>query len=228
MPRKTKHEYKSTQRYSIEQKPGESDYKYYRRLAKVADQRLVRIEELSKKPEFKKVKKYGYSVALYDIQKYNKGGKRFNTKPPVNDQGQIVEERLKEKIQDIKRFLELPTSTKVGIVEVYKKRADTINERYGTNFTWQELADFFNKAYNDKISKYVAGSKTALYAIGTIQKTEDKLIAGIKSNTSITADDVNIDAAISLLQTNLKIPGISYTPEKKRKIKNALKEMQTE
>lgn len=219
--KKTVHEYNAPKRYNTEQKPGESDYKYYRRLAKVADQRMVRLEQLSEQPEFKKVKKYAYNVALRDIQKYNKGKKRFNTKPPEE------EELLKEKIQDIKHFLELPTSKKAGIVEVYKKRADTINERYGTNFTWQELADFFNKAYNDKISKYVAGSKTALYAIGTIQQTEDKLLEGIKNNKSITADEPNIDAAIALLQTNLKIPGISYTPEKKRRIKNALKEMQT-
>ena len=33
--------------YNLDYKPGETDLQYYKRLAKVADQRLVRLEELA-------------------------------------------------------------------------------------------------------------------------------------------------------------------------------------
>ena len=84
--RSTKHEYRSAERYksSIEQRAGESDLDYYTRLAKQADQRLVRLEKLSNEPGFENVKKYAYAAAMRDIESYGGAGKkmRFNTKPP--------------------------------------------------------------------------------------------------------------------------------------------------
>lgn len=56
--RSTKHEYKSAERYksNIEQRAGESDLEYYTRLAKQADQRLVRLEKLANEPGFENVR----------------------------------------------------------------------------------------------------------------------------------------------------------------------------
>ena len=46
MAKRQPKEYK-VKTYNLDYKPGESDLEYYHRLAKVADQRLVRLEELA-------------------------------------------------------------------------------------------------------------------------------------------------------------------------------------
>lgn len=223
--RSTVHEYKVSNRpFNVEQKPDESDMHYYRRLAKVADQRLVRLEELSKQPGYKGVKNYAYKKAIYDAKTYGaKGTKpRFNIALERDQAGKIIEQRFKEKIETMKQFLESPTSTKYGIQEVYKKRTQTINERYGTNFTWQQLADYFNKGYDQKVSKRVGGSKTALYAIGKIQQKESNIVSAIETNTSIKTEDPVTDAAVDLLRSRLKIPGVTYDTDKRRQLRKAM------
>ena len=91
---------------------------------------------------------------------------RFNVKPKT-------ETEMKAKIRDMQTFLASPTSTKAGIVSVYKKKADTINKRYGTDWTWEDVAKYFLKKQNEKYDK-IAASKTILIAIGKIQKAEDE------------------------------------------------------
>ena len=134
--------------YNVEQKPGESMEKYYRRLAKVADQRLVRLEDLADVPGYEGSSKWAYNRAMKDIQKWSgEKGTRFNTAPPA-DAGQ-----LKAKINDIKAFINAQTSTKSGITKVYKKRADTYNKKYGTDFSWEDIANYYNKKLNEKFEK---------------------------------------------------------------------------
>jgi len=221
MTRATKHKYGEKRRgYDVYQRPGETDMQYYRRLAKASDQRLKRLEQLSEQPDFKRVKKYAYSVAMNDIQSFNKGATRFNIKPPED------ERLFKEKLAAMRHFLELPTSTKAGIIETYQKRVETFNKTYGTDFTWQDLADYFNKGYADKVAKQVGGSKTALYAIGIIRYAENNTIEAINDNTSINVDDVNVDAAVKLLSTSLKIPGTDYDMKKRKKAREQLKALQ--
>ena len=83
------------------------------------------------------------------------------------------------KINDIKTFLASPTSTKQGIIDVYKKRADTLNRKFGTKFTWKSLAKYYDSGQADLWdSKF--GSKTALYTIAEIQKMSDKKIEEIR------------------------------------------------
>lgn len=146
--------------YNYELRPGESLEHYYRRLAKVADQRLVRLEKLAQVPGYEKASGWAYKRAMTDISKWG-GNKRFNTAPP-SDPGQI-----RAKINDIQAFLGAKTSTKSGITNVYKKRADTWNAKYGTNFTWEDLAKYYSKAINEKIEAQMA-SEVANRAIAVI------------------------------------------------------------
>ena len=164
--------------YDVNQKPGESLEKYYRRLAKTADQRLVRLEKLAKEPNYEPAELWAYRRARIDITKWNRGTPpdkyRFNVAPPKDP------EQLMAKINDIKSFITRPTSTKKGITDVYKKRADTLNRKFGTNFTWQQMAKYYSSGKAELWdSKF--GSKTALRVIGTIQKHRDKISAAIKS-----------------------------------------------
>lgn len=177
--------------YNIDQKPGETLQQYYRRLAKTADQRLVRLESYEHDKYFKPATQWAYAKAHKDIQKWqNKGPEdkrlRFNTAPPKG------EEQLIAKINDIKSFLESPTSTKQGIINVYKKRADTLNRKYGTQFTWQSLAKYYEsgqaEAWDAKF-----GSKTALKTIAQLQKQEKKVKEAIKK---AEAKDIRVDNSV--------------------------------
>lgn len=122
----------------------------YRKLAKRADQRLVRLEGYRHDKGFKGITEYAYKTAMRDIASYSgKGAKRFNTKAPATDA------ELKRKIADIKKFLAAKSSTKKGVLDTYKKRADSLNKSMGTNFTWQEWANYWEKVGADDFDKNI-------------------------------------------------------------------------
>lgn len=180
--------------YSTEQKAGESLEKWYRRLAKTADQRLVRLESYAHDTHFNSIKRWAYNVAKNDVKRWSGASDqpRFNTKPPENA------EDLLAKISDIRKFLEMKTSTKAGVKAFYVQRAKTINKNYGTSFSWEQLANYYesglNKVWDDKF-----GSKTALKMIGKIQKNNKKKIKDIEAdaNRVMTADDEMVDSLVN-------------------------------
>lgn len=147
----------------------------YRRYAKRADQRLVRLEKLAESGDtnFQGVLSYSYKKAAQDAKKWGSTGERprFNVKPPETT-GEI-----KAKIKDIEAFLESPTSTKKGITDVYKKRAETFNKRFGKKgdrpVTWQEIANYY-KSDQAKALDRRYGSKTIARAV--------RIASNVKSN----------------------------------------------
>lgn len=147
----------------------------YRKLAKRADQRLLRLEEYGKKR--KSVLDWAYKKAAYEAQLY--GGKkekpRFNIKPPE------TEKQLRRKIAAMQNFLyDMPTSTVSGIKEIDKKRLKTLNETFkklDPDFSnipldkWMELHE--SGAFARLDDKH--GFYTTMEAIGTIEKDKDKI-----------------------------------------------------
>lgn len=194
--------------YDIEQKPGESLERYYRRLAKTADQRLVRLESYAHDKYYKPAIEWAYARAQKDIQKWEKKGPeaiklRFNTAPPKNT------EDLLAKINDIKTFISSPTSTKQGITAVYKQRADTINKNHGTNFTWMELAKYYTSG-TAKLWENKFGSSTALRSIGYIKKNKKQIEEAIQkaNNKDIRLNDNTVIGKVvekALNDNNLNI-----------------------
>lgn len=193
--------------YDINQKPGETLERYYRRLAKTADQRLVRLEKYEKETYFKTATLWAYARAKKDIEKWTpKNAKvteyRFNIKPPEKT------EDLLAKINDIKTFLSSPTSTKKGITEVYKKRAETFNKKFETQFTWQQLAKYYESGINE-IWDAKFGSDTALRTIGQIQKHADQIKKAIADNDikNIKVDNsqLTVEVKKALRNNNLNI-----------------------
>lgn len=148
----------------------------YRRLAKRADQRLVRLEALAESgnTDFKGVLTYSYKKAAQDARKWGSAGEkpRFNVKAP-DTTGE-----LKAKIKDIQAFLEAPTSTKKDITDIYKKRADTFNKRFGKKgerpVTWQELANYYKSDQAKALDKRY-GSKTIARAVRIMSNVKSKL-----------------------------------------------------
>lgn len=144
-----------------------AEYIEYKKLARKADNRLRAIERYSEQEYYKGIERYAYARAMRDIEIWSGSGKkRFETKPPDTLQG------IRAKINDIVNFLESPTSTKKGVTEIYIKRAESINKKFGTNLTWKELADYYtSKAHTKEGSKY--GSDTELLVFATEISTVD-------------------------------------------------------
>ena len=164
--------------YNTDIKPGESIESYYKRLAKVADQRLVRLEQLSGQENFKGVEKFAYSKAQKALDVW--GGSRFNTKMPETPN------LRNEKIADIINFLQSPTSTKSGITDVYKRRASTMKKKYGLDMSWQEMGKVM-EAFSDDST---GGSATKVKAIGVIKQIDKYGIEAAKKRNPNLDDDI--------------------------------------
>lgn len=153
----------------------------YRRLAKTADQRLVRLERYVKEEGYGSALQWAYRRAERDIQAW--GGEkatRWNIKAPDSIAG------LKAKIEDIKTFLEAKSSTKRGLASINEKRVNSINEKYGTNFSPAELKNFMaSNLWKEMSDESNYGSKNAFRIIGTVQKNKKKIIDGVKKANEV-------------------------------------------
>lgn len=153
--------------YDYRQKQGETLQQQYKRLAKVADQRLVRLEAAAQSKEYSNIKQWAYARAMYDIKSFSgKDAKRFNQKMPES------EEELRAQINSMKAFLGSPSSTVSGLSK-YKHEAKVINQKYGTNFSWQDMVKYFSSKMNEKFDKINHASDVILRAIGRIQRSEE-------------------------------------------------------
>ena len=205
--------YKASLSYDVEQREGESELQYYRRLAKVADQRLVRLESYKHDKYFGGIEKMAYGRAMSDLEMFG-GGNRFNTKPPEDRR------LFKEKIMSMRYFLQSPTSTKQGVIETYEKRAKTINDTYfgGKNvISWQDLENYFGKAKADYDSKNAPESKTVMYALGVIKEASDSLVKGVRMRRSVKTSGPILDTAIDILRNQGAPEFLKMTKEEEAK-----------
>lgn len=158
-----------------------SDYqKFYRKLAKAADSRLIELERLQSKKGYKDVLQWAYKEAQYDIRgRFGENATRFDRKLPDDIR------KMKKTIKDVLRFLNAPTSTKTGIEEIYNKRVSTVNDKYGVNVNWQTIGNLYTSAmYKKGDKKY--GSKTTVKAIGVIQANAKLIKKAFKDNKPIS------------------------------------------
>ncbi len=167
--------------------------KEYKSLAKKADQRLVRLEKLSKQKGFENVTKFAYNRAMKDIQYWSgSDATRFNRDIPRNVNS------LRARINDVKHFLEdTKTSTKRDIIKTFKTRANSINSKYGTKMKWDDLASFYDsKQWQNSDRGY--GSDTAMRAYGVIQENEKKIKQAFKKGETpvIRVSNKKVEAAV--------------------------------
>lgn len=151
----------------------------YRTLAKSADQRLVRLEQYSNQENFKTAIKWAYARARRDIKAWSgHDATRFNTKPPKS------ESAIRSKIEDIKTFLKAPSSTKKGIIEIYKQKADTFNDHHGTHFTWEQIGKFFMSDFAKNMTDDYDSTVTAKVLV-TLRKNEKAIRDKIEEQDQI-------------------------------------------
>lgn len=206
---------------NLNYKEGETDEQYYKRLAKVVDQRLVRIEALSglrggaPVPGYDYAYKYAYRKALEALPTDQI---RFNATIPKPGTFE-----WRERVNAMRNFIMSPSSTKSGIKKTFINKAKTINSRYGTNFTGEELADFFSRGDWDKLYKDY-GSDTIFIAIGKIQQLDDKLRQGLDKLKDITAGPEDEVALQILRQRNLSLYK-SFSKEDRAAIRKAIRNL---
>lgn len=202
-------------------KPGETLEQAHRRLAKQADQRLVRLEQLSQKEGYKGVLTYSYGLAQKNAEIYGATGekKRFNIAMPKS------KKQLQAKINDMIQFLNSPTSTKGGIDKMYKKRTQTLNDKYGTDFTWQEAGQFF-ESQKDTFKKKM-DSGIILKSIGKLQQSADIIKGEIEQFTKAhkVVDDKEVDDIIFDLLKKNNIKDIALLPKNESKRRQTIHNM---
>lgn len=205
----------------LSQREGESNRAYYIRLAKQADQRLVRLEKLSEQKEYEAVTSYAYRTAMNNLKNF--GQKRFNTKvpDPTTEKGAYL---FREKLAAVKEFLRSPSSGKSGIKNIYEDRVDKINSLYGTDFDWQDMADFFNSGYAKKLFKDLKASKTVMKAIGVIQKNLKQIKEGTDENLNLNGVPAPVrDMAIKVLRRKRTSEAFDMTKEDRAKFRDAIR-----
>lgn len=205
----------------------------YKLLAMRADKRLQRLEKYMKREQYKNLGQFAYARAVRDIEVWSgKGHKRFLTKPPTNDKGEIDERALRAKINDIKSFLRADTSTVMPgkdtrgySAKTYAKMATTFNKRYGANLTWQELAQFYESKTAEKISKSIIASKSVAIALGKFKELQKKdksisraqILRDLKSGKNVKLDQ---DETINQIMLKMVQSGVSprtiFNKRKKR------------
>lgn len=156
--------------------------KEYITLAKRADQRMVRLERLSKKDSiYEGAKAYAYKRAQSDLSRWAGRNRVDSTKPLRFNTKVLSQKELEMRLKDVKRFLESPTSTTKGIKAKYNKTVKTIKERYDVDMTPEQLANYFESGIAKKFDeKY--GSKTALKSLGIIQKSKAQTTQELKKS----------------------------------------------
>ena len=167
-----------------------------RKLAKRANQRMVRIERLSESADvYSEVKDFSYAVAQRNIRAlYAKTGDRLRfTESPkleteISDGTRYLEGdalyranvlSLQQKIKAMETFLASKTSTKTGVDIVLDKRTNTINtaekfgglEKLGLSYSKDDLKRFFENKKQEKLQKAV-GSHSMFIVSALIRKSK--------------------------------------------------------
>lgn len=168
-----------------------------RKLAKRANQRMLRLENYAKKPGYSSITKYAYAVAEEYIKNFIGIGKskkpRFkeNVKLDKNIKGDDPEEVFKKNVQkqrliikEIEKFLGSQSSTlgesrsgkkTEGIKAIYDKRAQTITDeflkKHDLSMDANDLKRFFDSKKQAKLEKDYGSQQ--MFIIAAVIKKEN-------------------------------------------------------
>lgn len=176
----------------------------YVKLAKMTDQRLVRLEKLEKDPKFEAVTKYAYAKVKEDIYNYEKyNDLRVGSNPRFNRNIPTTEEGLIARIKQMEEFNEKTTSTKGKIVDMYERRAKTISDQIDVDLSWQELQQFYELKKIEKIQKKL-GSRSVQQLFGAFKEkeyTEEEFKNALKTH-EVVVDEVVDDKIRELIRSH--------------------------
>lgn len=165
--------------------------KYLNKINKTADSSLRKLEVYRHDKGYHDIDKYAYAKAMRNIKAIG-GNKRFSIKVDESMSKQEIQKRINYTLE----FLNSPSRTKTGINRIYKKRAETLNSKYGTNYTWQQLTQLFESGVFDALIEKFA-SESTFRSIGKFQKNKEATIKMLNEKL-----DVNISNNISDAKLN--------------------------
>ena len=175
-------------------KEWEAVQKESRKLAKRANQRLVRLERYSEKEGYSEILKYAYEVATNYIktnlvsQRKKPSKLRFkenvvlydltdgNSDLDEIDNYKANVQLQRHRIKEMKKFLESETSvmgsSKFGIKRIYDERTHTINDKflkkYGLKMSDNDLKRFFESKKQAKLESVVGSGK--MFVVASVMK----------------------------------------------------------
>lgn len=157
-----------------------SELKEFQKLAKRADERLRNIRDnYSKREGFENMINWAYKKAMRDIKHWSgNDATTFN-----QGASKLSLNQLRAKKHDVEEFLNAPTSKISSTIDLYQRRADTINERYGTNFSWEELGTVFEDKENNDF--YQKGGISYVEAVGYMKDNEAALLQSLEDNSRL-------------------------------------------
>lgn len=186
----------------------------YRRLAKRADQRLVRLEKAAETGKIKNSNDAAaYMFAQRAVQHYDKAGAgityydngSYSYKPRFNRGMSISDKLLRMKIKDVQSFLGMVTSKVSGIVGVAERRTRTMNQLYKTNLTTTQWAQIWESGLGDKlIARY--GSKTAFTVLATV-RTRKNTFSALLNQVKNAVNDRTKERRLEKWMENHKLTG---------------------
>lgn len=189
--------------------------KEYVKLAKRANKRLYNLEKLSKEKNFEIVTKWAYARALHDIKIWG-GKKRFKTSISKD----INAKRLSAMRNDVYNFLNSKSSTKKDIVKLYIEKTNTFNKKYNTNWTWQEMASYFESGGAKEKLEEKFSSSTAIDIIGVFKSNPEQIKQVIDTFNKRHKYDKNVENEINKLKNNEIVENGKKTGTKIIDIKN--------
>ena len=209
-------------------------------LSRAANRQLTMLEKLSKEPGFAGVTAIGstaYSIAQRDIKRINKaiGSKKTNRfenkiKPEnvsialnlnknvspetikriASNFDEYVLQKKEQQVSALIRFLNSPTYSKKRIEAMYIKAVNTINEEYGTNFTWLEWHKFVEDERFEAV-KDSYGSERMLEIVASFQKGKKELVKSVfgsmkqsRIRTQSRDNELTNDEILRLLHKHIK------------------------
>lgn len=202
-------------------KEWEAVSKESRKLAKRANQRLVRLEIYAKREGLSEILKYAYDKASTYITKQlgvgKKGLPRFKEHVKlydIDDGSGIVDEAdlykknvqiQRHRIKEMKEFLESESSVlgtkKYGINRIYDKRTKTINEQflkeYGLKMTDNDVKRFFDSKKQAKLAEVVGSD--LMFAVASVMKKHNlksnkrDLEKYMRSHIDLSKSDLSIE-----------------------------------
>ena len=164
---------------------------YLNKINKIADRRLRNLEVYRHDAGYKDIDKYAYAKAMRNIRAIG-GNKRFSIKAYESMTKQEIQKRINYTLE----FLNSPSSTKTGITKVYKKRAATLNAKYGTDYTWQQMTQLFESGVFDTLIEKFA-SESTFRSIGKFQKNKESTIQMLNEKLGVNISNNISDAKLN-------------------------------
>ncbi len=174
-------------------------------LLQSANMKLLNIEMLAKQEGFEGIENFAYYNALRSIREIRgEEFKRFNM--PKNTH------QMEKTLRNVKRFLDSTTSTKAGIVDVFEKNAASLNEKMGSNMSWQQMGNFL-RAASFEDAKADFDSETAVILIKSAYKYrnlgKEKFVEKLRNHQidekygETSLDEVNSETLADFVDENV-------------------------